>query len=134
MFRRFATTMLGRNRTLNLDDVSEGGSWQNQLALWSETGERRYLDAARRGADDYIAQRVNRPVADFGESGLFFWTGFAPKWMDLFRLHEATGEPRYLEAARYGARQYTMFTWVAPRIPEQDVTVNQAARCRFTGI
>ena len=124
VLRRLAEQLLGRNRTLNLDDIAEGGSWQNHLALFQETGEARFLDAARRGADAYIAERIERPAADFNAPELFFWTGFAPKWIDLLRLHEATREPRYLEAARRGARQYTMFTWVSPRIPDTDVTVN----------
>jgi hypothetical protein len=124
VLRRFAEQMLGQNRTLNLDDVAEGGSWQNQLAVWRATGDANLLAAARRGADAYLAQRVDRPATGFDDGGMFFWIGFAPKWIDLFLLHEATGDPRYLAAARRGARQYTQFTWVAPRIPDEDVTVN----------
>jgi hypothetical protein len=124
VLRRFAEQMLGRNRTLNLDDVSEGASWPNQLALFRETGETRFLDAARRGADAYLAERIERATAGFDGGGFFFWTGFAPKWIDLFRLYEATGDKRYLDGAHRGARLYTMFTWVSPRIPPEDVTVN----------
>ena len=126
VLRRLAEQLLGQNRTLNLDDVSEGGAWPNQLAMYRETGESRFLEAARRGADAYITERMERPAADFNAPGLFFWVGFAPKWIDLLRLYEATHEPRYLEAARRGARQYTMFTWVSPRVPDEDVTVNPA--------
>jgi hypothetical protein len=116
--------MLGKNRTLNLDDVAEGGSWQNQLGVSLATGDATLLAAARRGADAYLAQRVDRSATGFDDGGMFFWIGFAPKWIDLFRLYEATGEKRYLAAARQGARQYTQFTWMAPRIPDEDVTVN----------
>jgi hypothetical protein len=124
VLRRLAEQMLGRNRTLNLDDVAEGGSWQNQLGVSLVTGDASLLAAARRGADAYLATRVDQPATGFDDGGMFFWIGFAPKWIDLFRLYEATGEPRYLAAARQGARQYTMFTWMAPRIPDTDVTVN----------
>ncbi len=124
VLRLLAERMAGRNRTLNLDDVSEGGSWPNLLALWEETREARFLTAARRGADTYLTEHVDRPAQAFDQPGMFFWTGFVPKWIDLFRLFEATRESRYLAAARQGARQYAMFTWMAPRIPEENVTVN----------
>jgi hypothetical protein len=128
VLRRMAEEMLGRNRVLNLDDIAEGGSWQNQLGVFLVTGDARLLAAARRGADAYLAKRVDRPATGFDDGGMFFWIGFAPKWIDLFRLYEATGEPRYLAAARQGARQYTMFTWMAPRIPDTDVTVNPGGK------
>ncbi len=124
VLRGLAEQMLGRNRTLNLDDVAEGGSWQNQLGVSLATGDATLLAAARRGADAYLATRVDRPATGFDDGGMFFWIGFAPKWIDLFRLYEATGEKRYLAAARQGARQYTQFTWMAPRIPDEEVTVN----------
>ncbi len=124
VFRQLAERMLGRNRTLNLDDVAEGGTWPNQLALYRETGEARFLAAARSGADAYLAARVDTPGTAFDQPGMFFWVGFAPRWIDLFRGYEATGDRRYLEAARHAARQYAMFTWMAPRIPDEDVLVN----------
>lgn len=128
VLRHLAETMLGKDRTLNLDDVAEGGAWPNQLALYRATGEPRFLAAARRGAEAYIGQRIARPATGFDAPGLFFWTGFTPKWIDLFLLHEATGERRYLDAAREGARQYAMFTWMAPRIPDESVTVNPGGK------
>ena len=124
ILRQLAERMLGKNRTLNLDDVAEGGTWPNQLALFRETGEERFLAAARRGADAYLQERIASPATDFTAPGLFFWTGFSSKWIDLLQLYESTNDRRYLDAARQGARQYTMFTWMAPRIPAADVTVN----------
>ena len=124
ILRQLAERMLGKKRTLNLDDVAEGGSWPNQLALYRETGEERFLAAARRGADAYLTERFTTIATNFNEPGLFFWIGYAPKWIDLFQLYESTNDRRYLDAARQGARQYTMFTWMAPRIPDEDVTVN----------
>jgi hypothetical protein len=124
ILRQLAERMLNKKRTLNLDDVVEGGTWPNQLALYRETGEARFLAAARRGADAYLAERMAKPAADFNTPGLFFWIGYTPKWIDLFQLYESTNDRRYLDAARQGARQYTMFTWMAPRIPDGDVAVN----------
>ena len=128
VFRQLAERMLGKNRTLNLDEVSEGGTWPNQLALYRGTGDARFLAAARRGADAYLQELVTSPVTGFTAQGLFFWTGFTPKWIDLLQLYESTNDRRYLEAARQGARQYTMFTWMAPRIPAVDVTVNPGGK------
>jgi hypothetical protein len=128
VLRQLAERMLGKNRTLNLDDVAEGDTWPNQLALYRGTGEARFLTAARRGADAYLQELAASPSTDFTAPGLFFWTGFAPKWIDLLQLYEATNDRRYLDAARQGARQYTMFTWMAPRIPDTDVTVNPGGK------
>lgn len=55
---------------------------------------------------------------------LFFWTGFAPKWIDLLELYETTGEKRYLEAAHRGARLYTQYIWYCPEVPDANITVN----------
>ncbi|HEY0947272.1 MAG TPA: hypothetical protein VGD81_18455 [Opitutaceae bacterium] len=122
--RAQAEQLLGKKRTLNLDDVSPGDTWQNNLQLYRATGEARFLEKARAGADAYLAGRIAQGAADFNEPGLFFWTAFAPKWIDLLELFEATQDRRYLEAARLGARRFAMFTWVAPQIPDTEVTVN----------
>jgi len=124
VLRRQAEALMRRDRTLNLDDVAEGDSWANNLRVYQNTGEAAFLDKARAGADAYLATRMRAGAVDFKEPGAFFWTGFAPKWIDLFELFEATKAPRYLEAARLGARRYTMFTWMAPTIPDENVTVN----------
>ncbi len=124
VFRRYAEKLLRVDRTLNLDDVAPGNSWQNNLHVYQNTGDARFLAAARTGADAYLAGRLARGAADLDEGGLFFWTGFAPKFVDLLELFEATREPRYLDAARLGARRYTMFTWMAPQIPDTEITVN----------
>lgn len=123
VFRLLAERLLTQTRTLNLDDVSPGDTWPNNLQLYRSTGEPRYLAKARAGADDYIATRLV-PGAQTFDHGAFFWTAFAPKWIDLFELFEVTQDRRYLEAARLGARRFAMFTWASPRIPDESVTVN----------
>jgi hypothetical protein len=123
VFRRQMESLLGRDRTLNLDDVSAGDSWQNHLRVYQATGDPRNLDRARAGADAYLRSRIDPGAQDFG-GGVFFWTTFAPKWIDLFELYEVTKDQRYLQAARLGARRFAMFTWMAPQIPDEDVTVN----------
>ncbi|MDI1250835.1 MAG: hypothetical protein PSV13_18370 [Lacunisphaera sp.] len=124
VFRRLAETELGRTRTLNLDDASPGDTWSNNLHVYRSTGDERLLAKARAGADAYLAGRMAQGADGLNEGGLFFWTGFTPKWIDLLELYEVTRDVRYLAAARLGARRYTMFTWMAPQIPDELVTVN----------
>jgi hypothetical protein len=80
------------------------------------------------GADAYIKRRIDDLQTDFNDpdaGGLFFWTGYAPKWIDLLELYEQSGEVRYLEAAQKGARLYAMYVYLCPAIPDQDVLVNK---------
>lgn len=98
VLRAYAEKLLGVDRTLNLDDVSPGDSWQNNLHLHQATGEKRYLGRARAGADRYLLTRIDEGAKDFSDGAPFFWTGFAPQWIDLLELFEATQDRRYLDA------------------------------------
>ncbi len=126
-FLQTARSLFGQNRTLNLVAELRGDFWANSLALYHATGDRAWLDRAVRDADAYLRTRIDTPQNTFEDPdsrGLFFWTSFAPQWKELLELYEATGDARYLEAARKGARNYTRYIWFAPRIPEGNVTVN----------
>ena len=97
--------------------------------MYQATGEKAWLDKAKAGADQYVQQRLDKPAADFsdkGSRGLFFWTSFAPNWMELYSLYGTTGEQRYLDAARMGARRFTQFIWMCPTIPTGDLRVNES--------
>ncbi|MDR1810283.1 MAG: hypothetical protein LBR34_07765 [Prevotella sp.] len=113
-------------RTRNLDKKESGKTWQSAMQLYKATGDRQWLDTAISGADEYLAQRVNKPSSDFSDSGAeyFFWTGYTPNWTALLELYELTGEKRFLEAAHKSIRQYAMFVWFIPQIPDTNVTVN----------
>jgi hypothetical protein len=128
VFRHYANVLNTKPRALNLLMVSEGGSWQNELALYRMSGDKAHLDKARAGADRYIAERIAKLPTDFTdvrvETGGQFWSDFAPKWIDLFELFEETQDRRYLDAAAAGARDYVTYTWMHPVIPDADVTVN----------
>lgn len=131
VFSELAARLYRKNRVLNLDDVTRGETWWNALSLWESTGEARWLEKARQGADAYIASRVETPATKFVDpdtQGLFFWPGFVPRWIDLMRLHEATGEARYLAAAHRGARLNALFIWMCPLVPSGDVTVNEGGK------
>ena len=125
---RMAQDLYGKTRTLNLDDAEPGNIWQNALALHRATGDAAWLAKAKAGADAYLRERLATPQTEFRDKagrGMFFWTSYAPNWMELYELFEATGEPRYLEAAREGARRFAEFVWMCPVVPAGEVLVNE---------
>ena len=63
-----AQMRFGNPRALNLDSVQHDDMWVQCLAMYYATGDRKYLDEARRKADEYIGQRIATPVRQF--SGL----------------------------------------------------------------
>jgi len=131
VFRTLAYQEFGSQRVRNLDVMEEGNNWRTALAMFRATGEKRYLEAAKKGADEYIEQRVNTPQTDFSDpdsGGFFFWTGYAPRYIDLLLLYETTGERNYLEGARQGARRYTQYIWFSPEIPDTEMTVNKGGQ------
>ncbi len=127
-FRTAAESLFGRDRVLNLQGNIRGDNWSNALGLYRATGEKRWLDHAIKDADAYLKTRVGVRAADYSDPdsrGLFFWTAFTPQWIELFELYEETRQPRFLDAAHRGARDYAQFVWLAPRIPTGDVRVNE---------
>ena len=127
-FRAAAESLFGRDRVLNLEGRIRGDNFSHALALYRATGERRWLDHAVKDADAYLARRVAKRQTDYSDPdsrGLFFWNAFTPQWVELLELHEETGERRFLEAARQGARDHALFVWLAPRIPDGEIRVHE---------
>jgi hypothetical protein len=117
-----------KTRIRNLDVQESGKNWINAMHLYAATNNEEYLNQARKGADQYLIERSELAQDDFNDpfaGGFFFWPAFVPRWIELFQLYEYTQENRYLEAARIGARRYTMFTWMSPSIPDTEVLVNK---------
>lgn len=61
----------------------------------------------------------------------FFWTGFTPDWVNLYLLYEETGKAKYLEAAHKAIRQYAMFVWLCPYIPNEKILVNPEGKAPY---
>ena len=113
-----------KSRIRNLEVLQHGDTWYNALWIYKSTGDHSFLERAIEGAERYLENRVNQYATSFDEEG-FFWTQFTPKFAELLELYEVTNDARFLDAANQAARQYTMFTWMSPKIPEQDVLVNK---------
>ena len=102
-------------------------AWVQQLALYHSLEDPELLKQARAGADAYIAKRIDQTATDFdaAEAGaFFFWTSYSPLWINLLDLYEVTKDKRYLDAAHKGAREFTQYVMMSPKIPSGNVTVN----------
>ncbi|MES2653365.1 MAG: glycoside hydrolase family 97 catalytic domain-containing protein [Bacteroidota bacterium] len=121
----------GTARIRNLDDVQKGTNWVNAMYMFKLTSDSSYLRLSITLADKYLKERVDTRITQFGDpffSSNFFWPTFTNNWSALLELYELTGQSRYLQAAQDGARHYTLFTWMAPQIPDAQVTVNKGGK------
>jgi hypothetical protein len=92
--------------------------FEDALALFEITHEKRWLDAAMEAADNYIASNITKlPSRDIGPLS-FVNVTFIPDWEGLLHLYDATGERRFLDAANAGARWLVTTLWTQPQIPD----------------
>jgi len=117
--KRLQTT----DRTLNMNWISRGDAWQNDLWRYRATGERKWLDQAVAKAEPHL----NDVPTDFREAadGTFF-EYLLPPWKDYYELYRDTRDPRHLAAAHRGARFYAQLIFFYPSIPDGDITVNES--------
>jgi hypothetical protein len=123
-----AKALLPLTRSLNLDAFIREDSWENWLAIYRATGDQEWLAKAKAGADQYIAERIENRPTDFTDPearDMFFWTNYAPSWIELLELYDVTNEQRYLDAAREGARRFVQYVYLCPVIPDEEVKVNE---------
>ncbi|MFT4093267.1 MAG: hypothetical protein QM640_06470 [Niabella sp.] len=130
-YLQMAKKEFSSSRVRNLDEKQNGKSWMNAFFLFKMTGDTAYLHLSERLADNYLKQRVDKRIEQFGDplaSSNFFWPTFTNNWSVLLELYEQTGKQKYLDAAHDGARHYTLFTWMGPKIPDSLITVNKGGK------
>jgi hypothetical protein len=119
------------DRIRNLDVKEKGDNWINAMHLYKATGDKNYLQTAVTKANQYLKQRAHQPQTAFNDpfsGSFFFWPAFTDRWIELSQLYELTNDTAYLNAAVEGARNYTMFTWMVPAIPDSMITVNKGGK------
>ena len=124
----YAESLVGVDRLGNLDVPVSGDDWRSLLALYDVTGDEALLKKLKGKLGIYMRRRVSETATDFSDpysGGMFFWTSFTPRWMELYWAYTITGDEELLEAAHAGARRYAMFCWMGPRPPSSDVRVNE---------
>ncbi len=118
---------LAEEKSINFSDHANERQWRQYIAMYRATEDESYLSNAEDAADDYIADRIDSAQTSFNflhHSESSFWVQLAPKFVDLLELYEVSGEQKYLDAAHTAARRFAMFTWMSPKIPDEDITVN----------
>jgi len=118
---------LAKERAVSLELAHEQ-SMRDNLGLYRATGSFQYLQNANSGASVYINDRINQMQEKFQylhHSESSFWSALAPKFADLLELYETTDDNLYLDAAHEASRRYTRYIWMSPKIPDEEITVNQ---------
>lgn len=123
VFKHTALRRFNEPRALNQNVLTTDGKFADALALYRATGNREHLDLAKSLADTYLSTRVNTPQTQWPDHAEFF-TDFAPRWMQLLEMWEETGETRYRDAAVSGARMYSQYCAVSPKVPDGEVTLD----------
>lgn len=133
-FKNEALRIFGKPRQLNLQTVTGGESWQDYMAKYKITGDKKDLEKAEEGAQDYIQKYVKQYPTDFASnSGLkdkqaAFHIDFSTNIYDLFEIWEITKKEKYLEAAHVGARHLLLWSRSNPVAPDTTITVNKGSK------
>ncbi|MBD0255486.1 MAG: glycoside hydrolase family 127 protein [Cytophagales bacterium] len=117
-----------KSRFTELSDLRP--TFYGLLVAYRLLGDTRYLEAARKGADWFIARAVDRGHF-LGVCGdLRFVPDFATgqSVQALLDLFDLTGEARYREAALQTARIYTASVYTHPIPSREEKSVNGTAR------
>lgn len=126
----FLITNIQKEKAMNAPRPNER-YWKEQLEMWYATADNKYLDNAMAMADKYLQENIYTVQDKFdyrNQSSSSFWCQLAPKYTDLYNLWEASGEKRFLEAARYAAHRFAQYLWMSPAIPSGNITVNPGGK------
>jgi hypothetical protein len=101
---------------------TEVPAWSEQLWMYRYTGDTAYLNAAKAGADRYLAEKVDAPSTALPPFSRFIYISYYANFNALLDLYEISGESRYLQGAAEAAR-WLMTTIRAFPVPDGNVTV-----------
>lgn len=104
--------------------LTERDGLELNLAWYRVTKDRTFLERAVAAGDRYVAARVAKPAADFGDVRSSFWTELAPGYDLLYELYRASGERRFLLAAAAAMRAFSGYTYLVPVTPAGNFTAN----------
>jgi hypothetical protein len=130
-YLQMAQKEYNNSRVRNMNDKEQGRNWINAMMLYKATGDNNFLQTAITGANKYLQQRIQTPQTAFNDplqGSYFFWPTFTGRWIEFLQLYEITGDRKYLDAAHEGGRNYCLFTWMCPRIPDSLITVNKGGK------
>ncbi len=78
-------------------------SWVQALSAYRLTGQKKWLEEAKKSASLYIDQQIYTNTGTPLSKMPFYNTTFYAPWWDLIDLYEETKDRKYLDAAQYGA-------------------------------
>lgn len=99
--------------------------WDDLLALYRVTGEKRWLDQAVAEGDRYLARAAERKKTYDPGDHAFVNNGYVLNWEGLLHLAEASGQGRFKTAAAEAARGLLTTLWTQPQVPNNEVTLNE---------
>lgn len=99
-------------------------AWVEALAAYQLTGKKRWKETAIKQADKYIQQDIYAHSTTPLSHIPFYNAHFYAPWWDLMDMFEATGDQKYLQAARYGATQTLAGIRTYPVVAGGDQTIH----------
>ena len=84
----------------------------NNISLYKYTGDKKYLDAAIKGADEYLEKNVYAESTKSPEWSSFIYISYYPNLASLIDIYEATKDRKYLDAAVNVAQWMATGLWV----------------------
>lgn len=99
-------------------------TWYGLLVAYQQLGDRKYLDAARKGADWFIKHGVANGyyLGSTGDSGFLMDLSVSQSAQGLLDLERATGHRPYRDAAIEVAKLYTTWVYTHPIVSDAPKT------------
>ena len=86
--------------------------FSNNISLYKYTGDKQYLDAAIKGADEYLEKAVYAESNEIPAYSTFIYISYYPNLASLMDIYELTKDRKYLDAAENVAQWMMTGLWV----------------------